>query len=100
MGLDCYIEKRPAMEKQEVKYWRKNWVLQNYMESENCVDKQIDDVFMENLLAETIKMEEESFEGSEGWTEDDWDAFRDDIRDVISDMQANETYEYTYQGWW
>ena len=100
MGLDGTISKRPQEATTDVKYWRKNWVLQNYMESGNCDDKYIDETFMQNLLDETVKMEEENYEGSEGWTEDSWDAFRDDIRTIITDMKSNETYIYTYQGWW
>ena len=70
------------------------------MDSANCVNKSIDIRDMEKLLADTKSLEEDECEGSESWTEDDWDAFRDDIRSVIEDMQSNETYEYTYQGWW
>jgi len=97
MGLDCFVEKRPKVKKEEVKYWRKNWVLQNWMESENCEDKVITIKTME-LLLEFIK--DRDAEGSEGWTEADWEDFEKDIKDIIDDMRANETYEYTYHGWW
>ena len=97
MGLDATIYKRPKEQVEEVKYWRKNWVLQNWMESENCVDKVIDEQDMQNLLE---FIDGGTGEGSAGWTDDDWDAFADDVREVIEDMKRNETYEYTYNGWW
>lgn len=100
MGLDCFIEKRPAVKKEEVKYWRKNWVLQEWMESENAVDKPITIDTMNQLLEYILDKDNHDTYGAESWTDDDWDNFADDIRQVIQDMEANSTYEYTYHGWW
>jgi len=98
MGLDATIYKTPVPESVDVKYWRKNWVLQNWMEAENCVDMLITVSTMESLL-EFIDKQEESME-SMGWTDDDWDTFADEIREVIEDMKRDETYEYIYNGGW
>ena len=100
MGLDCYIHKEPENEQTEVKYWRKNWVLQNWIESANCENKEIDIEYMQELLNYILDTDNHHDEGSEGWKDDDWDAFADDIREVIIDMKENITYKYTYHGWW
>ena len=55
-AVNNIIQKKPIVEKEEVKYWRKNWVLQNYMDSENCIDKPIDINFMEKFLKETNEL--------------------------------------------
>ena len=98
MGLDATIYKRPREQVEDVKYWRKNWVLQSWMDTNNGKDEVIDVSTMEDLL-EFIGKQEESME-SKGWTDDDWDAFADEIREVIEDMKRNETYVYTYNGDW
>ena len=67
------------------------------MDTENCEDKVITIETMQ-LLLECIK--DKDLEGSEDWKEDDWLTFKKEIEEVIADMKANETYEYTYHGWW
>ena len=116
MGLDASIRKRPESTTkevhywrknemfqsatEEVHYWRKNWVLQNWMDTENCVDRHINIETMTDLLDYILDEDNHQDSGSEGWEQDDWDAFADDIRKIIQDMEANETYIYTYDGWW
>ena len=99
MGLDSSIRKR-SVDTIEVKYWRKNWVLQNWMNTQNCEYKVLSVDMMRDLLEETKEMEKEEYPGSEGWTPDDWDRFRDEIREVIQDMEEDISNEYTYDGWW
>ena len=100
MGLDANIMKRPKTEYEDVQYWRKNWVLQNWMEEENCVDKRIYESTIEELL-EYIKDEDNHHdEGSEGWTKEDWGVFERQIDHVLVSMRANESYEYIYSSWW
>ena len=101
MGLDATIRKRPESATTDVKYWRKNWVLQNWIDTNNCDVKLIDLQLMYDLL-EFIKDQEQTntAEGSEGWTPEHWNDFEEDIKDVIQDMESNETYEYTYDAWW
>jgi len=97
MGIDCYIKKRPKYKKEDVKHWRDNWVIQYWMESRNGTDMIVTIEILE-LLLEFI--EDRDVEGSEGWSEADWEDFEKDILNIIDDMKANEAYEYTYRGRW
>jgi len=97
MGIDCCIEKRPKYKKEEVKHWRDNWLIQYWMESRNGTDMIVTIEILE-LLLEFI--EDRDVEGSEGWSEADWEDFEKDILNIIDDMKANEAYEYTYRGRW
>ena len=100
MGLDANIMKRPKVEYEDIQYWRKNWVLNNWMKAENCVEKPIYESTMEKLL-EYIKDEDNHDDyGAEGWIKLDWDLFEKQIKDILADMRANETYEYVYSPWW
>jgi len=71
------------------------------MEAENCVDMPVDVDKMEELLKWIDENHgSDTVAGSELWTKDDWDDFRNDIVEVIEDMKSNVTYEYTYNAWW
>jgi len=100
MGLDATIRKKPMVETIDVKYWRKNWVLQHWMNSGNCNEKTITIDTMNELLEFIDEPANRGTDGSEGWTEIHWTDFREDIEIIIQDMEENLTYEYTYDAWW
>ena len=71
------------------------------MEAENCVDTPVDVDKMEELLKWIdTNNGSDTVAGSELWTKEDWDDFRDDIVEIIEDMKSNVTYEYVYNAWW
>lgn len=100
MGLDASIYKRPKNNSREVQYWRKNWVMNNWMNPKNLIDKTIKLEDMERLLNEIPTMKKEGYDGSERWTEETWELFELQIECIIKDMKANESYEYYYHAWW
>ena len=100
MGLDGSIRKRPESSTTDVKYWRKNWVMQNWMDTNNCEDRVVYLETMQQLIEFIQDKDNHDYPGSEEWTQEHWDDFEEDIQDIIADMESNETYIYTYDGWW
>jgi hypothetical protein len=103
MGLDATIYKRPKAEKKEVMYWRKNWILQYWIETENCEVEMIDADTLERFIKyveETVDGGEELRGGGGSWDQERIDDMIDQVRTVIEDMKRNESYEYSYEPWW
>jgi hypothetical protein len=101
MGLDINIYKRPRGPKEEVAYYRNNWVLQSWIKAKNCVDKIITVELMEELLDWIDNnFGSNDLKYAEDWDESNWQDFKDSVESIIKDMKANETYEYTYFSWW
>ncbi len=93
MGLDSNIRKRPQQDYIDVKYWRKNWVLQNWIDTNHHDTKLINLKLMYDLLKYIQDEDNHQDSGSEGWTKEHWSNFEQDIKEIINDMKSNESYE-------
>lgn len=100
MGLDSTIyKKEPGKEIEELKYWRKNWVVHDLMNAENTVDLEININDMIDLLNKIPDTKDNAGWETKGWNKEMWNIFTDEISEIIKDMDENPEATYTYYGW-
>lgn len=95
MGLDQYLYRikpdhyTPGDNAEEIAYWRKDWPLQEYINSKNCEDEQI-----------TLEVYKDILDNLRVIYSNDEDTYKTKQAFEQALQELQDGYEVTYYGWW